>query len=68
MALSQMGVPDYTSGSDSVYLCSVNSGITEINATGRYHSTETSYCPVKPRLSSLCRTSECQKRTLGPLI
>lgn len=65
MALSQMGVPGYTSGSDSVYLCSVNSGITEINATGRYHSTETSYCPV---LSSLCRTSECQKRTLGPLI
>lgn len=48
MALSQMGVPDYTSGSDSVYLCSADLGITEINATDRYNWTKTSYCPVEP--------------------
>lgn len=40
MALSQMGVPDYTSGSDSVCLRSADSGITEINATGRYNWTK----------------------------
>lgn len=40
MALSQMGVPDYTSGSDSVYLRSADSGITEINTTGRYNWTK----------------------------
>ena len=49
MALSQMGVPDYTSGSDSVYLRSADSGITEINATGRYNWIKTSYCSVEPR-------------------
>mgnify|MGYP007105474187 CR=1 FL=1 len=37
------------SGSDSVYLRSADSGITEINATGRYNWTKTSYCPVEPR-------------------
>jgi alpha-D-ribose 1-methylphosphonate 5-triphosphate synthase subunit PhnG len=43
MALSQMGVPDYTSGRNSVYLRSADSGITEINAqagtTGQKHLT-----------------------------
>ena len=35
MALSQMGLAGNTSGGGSVYLCSADSGFTEIEAAGR---------------------------------
>jgi hypothetical protein len=41
MALSQMGVPGHTSGSDGVYRRSANSGIAEIDATRRLSWTDT---------------------------
>lgn len=41
MALSQMGVPGSTSGSDGVYRRSADSGITEIDATRRLSWTDT---------------------------
>ena len=40
MALFQMGVPDHTSGSGSVYLRAADSGFTEIDSTARYDWTE----------------------------
>jgi hypothetical protein len=49
MALSQMGVPGNTSGSDGVYRRSADSGITEIDDTGRPSWTDTFYCPAGPR-------------------
>ena len=64
MALSQMGVPGSTSGSDGVYLRSADSGITDIDDTGRYSWTDTFYCPGGPRWAPWCRSAECQKRTL----
>lgn len=41
MALSQMGVPGNTSGSDGVYRRSANSGIAEVDATRRLSWTDT---------------------------
>lgn len=39
MALSQMGIPGNTSGSDGVYLNSADSVITEIDSTGPNRNT-----------------------------
>ena len=63
MALSQMGVPGHTSGSDGVYRRSADSGITEIDAAGRYSWSDTFYCPAGPRWAPWCRSAECQRRT-----
>lgn len=41
MALSQMGVPGNTSGSDGVYRRSADSGIAEVDATRRLSWTDT---------------------------
>lgn len=68
MALSQMRVPGSTSGRDGVYRRSADSGITEIDAAGRYSWTETFYCPAGPRWVPLCRCHEWQERTLRTLL
>jgi len=46
MAISQMGIPGNTNGSDDVYLSSADSVITEIDTTGLDRNTELSRLTV----------------------